>query len=325
MDFNILLDCVGRRVPLVRHFRDTLTTLGVQGKVVATDMSPLAPALYEADCQYKVPSMGEPSYLSRLYEICQEESVKLVVPLVDPQLPVLAEHRQQFVEIGTVVLVSSPAVIRVAADKRLTHGFFVEHGFAAAQILDCEHDTLKFPVMVKPANGSASIGIAQVHDQAELDFFIQRLPDAVIQEYLEGDEYTLDILIDFSATVRCVVPRRRIETRAGEVSKGATAKNYHIIDVGRKVGKALARIGAVGPLNIQGFLTPDGIFKLTEINPRFGGGFPLSLAAEADFPRWIIEMLLGRNPTIGLDLWKDGVVMLRYEEAIFTTSEHVLQ
>ncbi len=136
-----------------------------------------------------------------------------------------------------------------------------------------------------------------------------------------GEEYTVDAFVDFDGKVRSVVPRLRLETRAGEVSKGMTVKNISIIETTRRVAEQLP--GALGCLTIQCFLTPAGDLKYIEINPRFGGGFPLSIAAGADFPRWIIEMMLGRDPVIELDGWQDGTVMLRYDDAVFTTRDRI--
>ena len=174
---------------------------------------------------------------------------------------------------------------------------------------------------MKPVDGSASKGIIKINNKKELKFFKERIPNAILQEYIDGYEYTLDILADFSGRVRCVVPRRRLEVRAGEVSKGVTEKNEKIIRTGRKAVEALK--WAIGPITVQGFLTKGGALKLTEINPRFGGGHPLAIVAGADYPRWIIEMILGRDPEIKLDSWEDGLVMLRYDEAIFVKREDI--
>ena len=129
------------------------------------------------------------------------------------------------------------------------------------------------------------------------------------------------MLVDFNGQVKSVVPRLRLETRAGEVSKGMTVKNQAIISAAKIIAESLP--GAVGCLTIQCFLTEDGGLKFIEINPRFGGGFPLTIEAGADFPRWIIEMMQGRDPEIGIDQWQDGIVMLRYDDAVFTTRDRI--
>jgi len=154
-----------------------------------------------------------------------------------------------------------------------------------------------------------------------LEFFKDKINNPILQEHLDGYEYTLDVLADFDGKVRCVVPRKRLKVRAGEVSKGVTVKDKKIIDTGKRVVEALK--GARGPITVQGFLTTDAKFKLTEINPRFGGGHPLAIAAGADYPRWITEMMLGRDPEIMLDSWEDGLVMLRYDEAVFVRHSEI--
>lgn len=139
---------------------------------------------------------------------------------------------------------------------------------------------------------------------------------------MQGEEYTLDILVDFDGNARCIVPRLRIETRAGEVSKGITVKHPGIIAAGRKVAEALP--GALGCITVQCFLTRSGDIVFIEINPRFGGGYPLSFAAGADFPKWIIQMVLGEVPDIKLDGWQDDLVMLRYDEGIFVDKKNII-
>lgn len=170
--------------------------------------------------------------------------------------------------------------------------------------------------MLKPYKGNSSIGVTKILNADELKFFLRYVPDAIVQEFITGVEYTMDILVDDSGRVRSVVPRRRVETRAGEVSKGITVKNIDLINAGKRVVEALP--GAVGCITVQCLLTPGGEIEFIEINPRFGGGIPLSIKAGADFPRWIIEMHSGRESQIELDGWEDGLVMLRYDDEIFT-------
>jgi carbamoyl-phosphate synthase large subunit len=147
------------------------------------------------------------------------------------------------------------------------------------------------------------------------------VPDAIVQENIEGEEFTLDVFVDFKGSVRCIVPRKRIETRAGEVSKGMTVKHPEIMAGGTKVVEKLP--GAIGCVTVQCFLTAAGEVIFIEINPRFGGGFPLSIKAGADFPRWIVELMLGMEPDISLDNWQDGVVMLRYDDEIIVSKEMI--
>jgi len=325
MNLNILFTSIGRRVSLVQHFRKVLSDLELEGKLIGADMSLSAPAMHVVDRKYVVCLVTDGDYISQLLDICEKEDIDLLIPLIDTELLVLAENKKRFKEVGTTALISDPDVIRIAMDKYNTYKFFTENGFDAPKLIDIDEalsrDDIKYPLFMKPAKGSASIGVMKIESKEDLEFFKDRISDPILQEYLERYEYTLDILVDFNGKVRCVVPRKRLEVRAGEVSKGMTVKDKKIIETGKRVVEALK--GALGPITVQGFLTSDAEFKLTEINPRFGGGHPLAIAAGADYPRWIIEMMLGRDPEIKLDGWEDGLVMLRYDEAVFIRREDI--
>lgn len=325
MSFNILFTSIGRRVWLVQHFGEVLSDLGLERKLIGADMLLSAPAMHVVDRKHQVCSVTDENYIPQLLDICEKEDINLLIPLIDHELLGLAESKERFEEVGTTALISDPDVIRIAMDKYNTHKFLTENGFDAPEVIDVDEalnrDDIEYPLLMKPARGSASIGVTKIESKDELGFFKDQIPNPILQEYLDGYEHTLDVLVDFDGKVRCVVPRKRLEVRAGEVSKGVTVKNEMIIETGKKVVEALK--GALGPITVQGFLTGDGKFKLTEINPRFGGGHPLAIAAEADYPRWIIEMMLGRDPEIKLDGWENGVVMLRYDEAIFVRREDI--
>ncbi len=325
MSFNVLFTSIGRRVFLVQHFKKVLLDLGLEGKLVGTDMSFSAPAMHVIDKKYQICRVMDRDYVPQLLDICEKENIKLLIPLIDTELSVLAEHKDQFGKMGITALISDPEVIQITMNKYNTYNFFVKYGIDTPQVFGVnevlEKNNINYPLLMKPVDGSASKGIIKINNKKELKFFKERIPNAILQEYIDGYEYTLDILADFSGRVRCVVPRRRLEVRAGEVSKGVTEKNEKIIRTGRKAVEALK--WAIGPITVQGFLTKGGALKLTEINPRFGGGHPLAIVAGADYPRWIIEMILGRDPEIKLDSWEDGLVMLRYDEAIFVKREDI--
>lgn len=325
MSFNILFTSIGRRVSLVQHHRKVFSDLGLKGKLVGADMLFSAPAIHVVDGKYRVCRVTDEDYIPQLLDICEKEDIDLLIPLIDTELVVLAENKERFKEVGITALVSDPDVIRITMDKYDTHKFLTERGFDVPKVINLnealDRDDIEYPLLMKPARGSASIGVTKIESREDLIFFKDRIPDPILQEYLDGDEYTLDVLVDFDGKVRCVVPRKRLEVRAGEVSKGMTVKDERIIMTGKRVVEALK--GSLGPITVQGFLTSDGKFKITEINPRFGGGHPLTIAAGADYPRWIIEMMLGRDPDIAIDGWEDGLVMLRYDEAIFVRREDI--
>jgi carbamoyl-phosphate synthase large subunit len=322
-NFNILFSSAGRRVALIKQFQKSLNHLGLSGSIVTADLKKNAPAAFIADVREQVPKVTDSSYVATLKDICKKHQIKLLVPLIDNELDILSLHKQDFAAIGVTILVSSTATNKICFDKRNTYDFFKTAGILTPEILKAE-DILtapeaKYPFLIKPADGSSSIGVIKIGNARELEFFKDYIPNAIIQEFVVGQEYTLDILVDFQGKVRCVVPRLRIETRAGEISKGITVKNPALIAAGKKVVELLP--GAVGCITVQCFLTPHNEIKFIEINPRFGGGFPLSFQAGADFPRWIIEMMLGKEPVITIDGWQDGLAMLRYDDAIFVTKD----
>jgi carbamoyl-phosphate synthase large subunit len=317
---TVLVSSAGRRVELLRGFRQALDDLGLDGRVVATDQSWYSSARHSADAGYDVPACSDPAFVPRLVELCAEERVDLVVPTIDPELPVLAAASAELAAVGTTVAVSAPAVVAIAADKVATHDWLVAHDFptvrqaTVATVLD-DPASWPFPLMVKPRFGSAAHGVAVVNDTAELDV-AARVGEVVVQTVAAGREHTIDVLVDRTGACVCAVPRRRIEVRAGEVSKAITVRSPTLEQLAADVCAALP--GPFGALTIQVFVDDtSGRLAIIELNARFGGGFPLSREAGADFPRWIIEDLLGRPSTATADGWRDGVVMLRYDAAVF--------
>jgi carbamoyl-phosphate synthase large subunit len=170
-------------------------------------------------------------------------------------------------------------------------------------------------LFLKPWDGSAGRGNAVANNRSELSFYVKRIPNAICQELVKGDEYTCDVYVDFVGDVRCVVPRRRIEIRAGEVSKGQIVKNTHIMT---EAARLVEKLGAgPGVITLQLFLTNDDKVKFIEINPRFGGGAPLSIKAGANFPKWILQELSGQKPRIRPGGFKDNLIMLRYDSEVW--------
>jgi carbamoyl-phosphate synthase large subunit len=317
-NFNILFTSVGRRVSLIRHFKKTIANLGLKGSISGTDITDSAPAFHVIDKAYKICRIDDPCYIDELIKICKQDKVKLVFPLIDTDLLKLSAARERFLEVGTNVVISDPELIKISLDKKKTHDFFVSANAGTPKIIDLKTSSsadLPYPLFIKPIDGNASKEIFQVRDQKELLFFKDYVSRPILQEHLDGTEYTLDLLFDFNSELRCVVPRKRIEIRAGEVSKGMVDCEEIVLDAGWKLGKKMK--GARGCLNAQCFLSDDKTVKFVEINPRFGGGAPLSIHAGADFPRWIIEMNLGKDPGDISRAFKNNVLMLRYDDAIF--------
>lgn len=315
MTCNVLISSAGRRVGLLRAFRSALARAGVDGGVFACDSSRLAAAMHEADASFEVPPCGSPDFLEAIRTICRTHGVRMIIPTIDPELPVYARAREWLAEDGIMVQISSAATIAIGGDKRRTNAWLRERGFPCVrQWTDAEEASARaaFPVVVKPAAGSGSVGLRRA-STADVLRAMTLTADDVIEEIAPGLEFTLDALV--SGEGRCVslVPRRRIEVRAGEVSKAVTVRHESLERLGHAIVHALP--GAFGPLNIQVFVDGDHL-TVIEINPRFGGGFPLSLAAGADFPLWMVEAVLGL-PSTATSAWEAGLLMLRYDDAVF--------
>lgn len=313
-DINILFTSVGRRVSLVQTFRDALVQLDWRGRLITADVVAHAPAARVSDGHVAVPRVTNPEYISQLLELCKQESIHLVVPLIDPELPILARYRSIFEDAGVSLLVSSAAVTELCFDKRKTGQFFRSIGIDTPTELGLGYAG-DFPVFLKPAMGSGGAGARIVRTQSELEYLAHSTDNPIVQEYVSGTEYTVDVLVDLKGRACSVVPRERLETRAGEVSKGITRKLTDVMEASIFVAESLP--GAFGPITLQCFQTSDNRISFIEINPRFGGGYPLSHAAGASFPTWIMQWVKGEYPQIAIDDWEENLLMLRYDDAFF--------
>jgi len=322
--FPILVSSAGRRGALVGILRRTLADLGLAGEIVATDMTPLSSALQLADRHVVVPPQTDPGFVDATLAACREHGVRLVVPTYDGELPLLSAARERFAEIGTTVSISAPETVAIGRDKVLTHRWLVEHGFPTVrqarpdEVLAAPGDW-PWPLMVKPRTGSAAIGVRRVAGPDDLAR--ARDEDVVVQEIAPGHEHTVDVLVLRDGRCAGAVPRRRIAVRAGEVEKAVTVRHAGLEALARTIAETLP--GAYGVLNIQVFVEPQGDeMRVIELNARYGGGFPLAFRAGVRYPAWTIEELLGRPSTVSDD-WKDGVVMLRYDDAVFVDAADV--
>ena len=296
--FTVLVSSAGRRVELLRGFRAALADLGVDGRVLAADRSWWSSAFHLADEGVRVPSCDDPSFVPEVLALCARHGVDLVVPTIDPELPVYAAARDRFASAGVTVAVSSPEAVAIAADKVRTHGWLVEAGLptvrqAAVDVVRADPAGWPFPLVVKPRHGSAGIGVAVVTSHDELDV-AARGGEVVVQSLAPGAEHTVDVLVDRAGRCVSVVPRRRLEVRAGEVSKAVTVRSPALEDLAERVCDALP--GAYGPLTVQVFVD-GGDMAVIEVNARFGGGFPLAREAGADYPRWLVEEVAGLPST----------------------------
>ncbi len=320
MTTTVLISSAGRRVELLEGFRDALRELGADGRVVATDTSWWSAARHRADAAFDVPRCDDPTYVDRIVALCEREEVDLVVPTIDPELPVLAAARDRLAAVGTTVAVSSPDTVSIAADKVATHRWLVDAGLPTVRQgtpadVAADPGSWPYPLIVKPRGGSAGIGVVTVSDAVSLEVASRR-GDVVVEQVADGTEHTVDVLVDRSGACVCAVPRRRVEVRAGEVAKAVTVRSAALERLAADVVTALP--APFGALTIQVFVGDEPAqLTVIELNARFGGGFPLARRAGADFPRWMLEELLDVPSTARADEWEDGLVMLRYDDAVF--------
>jgi carbamoyl-phosphate synthase large subunit len=312
-----LFTSVGRRVELLRLFLRAYEALGIPGNVVAVDVDPLAPALKVADRFYLVPRLDDADFLPVFVQLCQQEEIDVIFPLIDPDIPVLATNRATIESTGARIAVVSDEAVSITADKWLTHKFFKSLNVPTpTSWLPHEIDAhgAAYPLFIKPRFGSASKRTFKVHDARELAFFFEYVPDPIIQEYLPGPEVTNDVFCDLEGEVLAVVSRQRLETRWGEVTKGVTIYDSVITDHCITIAKSLP---AVAVVTVQ-CIAQNGRYFFTEINARLGGGVPLSVAAGVDYPAQLLARAAGLQSGITqLGAYRTGLYLTRFDESFF--------
>jgi carbamoyl-phosphate synthase large subunit len=300
----VLFTCAGQRVDIVSAFRRA------GASTIATDLSELAPALYHADHRRLTPPVTDDGYVDALQAMVERHDVKLIVPLTDLDHLVLAHARSSFP--NTVVLVPGPETIERCSDKFLAHVFFEHEGIGspATWLPEDLPADVPYPVLVKARRGFGSRHIYRAHDRAELDLFLRYTAvDSMVQSVCLGEEFSIDVFCDLDARCLNAVPRTMIESKGGESIKGMTIKDVELIEFGCHVAETL-RIA--GPANVQCFREPDGRLLVTDVNPRFGGGFPLPTAAGSGYPELALALANGERPEPRLGDFREGIVMTRF-------------
>jgi len=316
-EVNVLFTSAGRRVELLRAFRQAYGELGLHGRIVVADIDPLAPCHQVADTSFIVPRLDDEAYLSTLENIIRDERVNLVFPLIDPDVLILARHREQLERAGARVLVVDREAAEVASDKWRTHAFFSELGLPTPRTWlpqEMPAEGLEYPVFIKPRGGSAGKGAFKVENPRQLDLFLSYVENPILQEFLPGAEITSDVFCGAGGDLWAVVSRRRIEVRWGEVSKGVTVTEPRVWDGCRRIA---ARWRVRGPITVQCMLRGETPL-FTEINARFAGGAPLALAAGVPCARWYLEEAAGRpvaTPPIGT--YRTGLYLTRFDDSFF--------
>lgn len=313
---NILILSAGRRVELVDCFKAARKKLELSGKVYAADIDGTAPALYRADGHFLIPEISADSYIDALVAVCNENDISLIVPTIDTELEKLAENKEKIESASRArVLVSGFSAVSLCCDKLKTANFFKEHGFGCPEVItteDIKNKNYKFPLFIKPLNGSSSINAFKINNERELDFFREYVKKPVLQECVSGKEYTVDCFSDFEGNIITVVPRQRIAIRGGEVLKGRTEKNAALIE---DVKRLLKAFGFIGQITVQCFVCENGEIKYIEINPRFGGGAPMSIKAGADSCENLYRLLSGEK-LFYTETWRGGVTFARFDDSI---------
>jgi len=314
---NILVLSAGRRVSLVRGFQSVIAAdKSLNLRVFTADMNPqLSSACQVSDGCFQLPHVLDDSYPEALMLLCKSKEIRLVIPTIDTELPILSALRIDFLEQGIELIVSSEDLVADCADKRKTKKLFSSYCLPTPEIYDKK--SLKYPLLVKPYDGSLSSGIIIVESEDQITNQILDNPKNVFCQYINHDkhsEFTVDLYYDRNSQLRCVVPRKRIAVRGGEVAKALAERNEIVESLFQSLGVLK---GARGCLTLQLFRNNETFAHwYIEINARFGGGYPLSRHAGADFQSWLIkEYIQGKNiPTY--NEWRDNTLMLRYDAEV---------
>ncbi|MGL4652175.1 ATP-grasp domain-containing protein [Cetobacterium sp.] len=317
---NVFILSVGRRVELVKLFDRARKRLGIEGKIIGGDMDLNAPAIQFVDKRVQLPKVLSEEYIDQIIAISKAENVDLIVPTIDTELLVIAKNKERIEkETGAKINISDFEFIDICRDKFKTQKFFEENKFLTPRLITediIKNKAYSFPLFIKPLNGSSSINAFKINSERELDFFKEYVPNPIIQKCVIGEEFTVDVFCDFDSNPVTIVPRKRLATRSGEISKGQIVKDHEIIE---DVKKLLNIFKAKGHITIQCIKTSNGV-KYIEINPRFGGGAPMSIVAGADSPENLYRLLLGEKLSYN-ENYQENLLSLRYDEAIFISED----
>jgi len=312
---NILLTSAGRRVELLECIQKSL----INGKIFAADMDEIAPTLFVANKAFIVSNIFDSNYICQLLEISKNNEIKGIIPLLDPELLILSNNRKVFTENKIQLILSNSDSIKIANDKILTYKFFKKIKIKTPETIEVNKKKIKitskinFPLYIKPKFGSNSKNVEMCKNIKELRFFSEKISNPIIQNNIEGKEITIDVFGDGTGDIFSMIPRLRLKTRCGEVERALTLDDKLFRE---DVLKICNEFKPFGPINIQCFVNDDGLI-FSEINARFGGGYPLSDAAGANFPKLLIKLLEGKKLQDYIGIYKRGLIMSRFERGIF--------
>ena len=315
---NILILSAGTRNKIVQYFKKELSG---KGKVVATDLINIAPAVYEADAFYQVPRITEPGYIDIIFDICKKEEITGVLSLIDPELSLLAQNEEKFNDLGVTVIGSKYSLCEMSLDKMEMFNWLTSHGYKTAKSYvdvdafkqDLADGTASFPVFVKPVRGSASIAISKVNNIETLELLFKNSDNLMIQEFLNGQEIGADVYIDMlSGEIVSIFTKEKIVMRAGETDKSVSFKDEKLFDL---IKKFVADAGYRGQIDIDIFRI-DGEYYISEVNPRFGGGYPHAYECGCNHMALIVNNLAGNKNKSNIGQYEENVYMMKYNEVM---------
>lgn len=313
---NILITSVGTRNKIVQYFKNEV---GNSGKIIAADMSELAPAIYEADKFYIVPAMSDPKYLDIILDICKKEKVDALFTLIDPEISLIAKNKTRFLDIGTIPLVSEYEQVELAFDKYKMFCYLKENGFKTAKsyvdknefYTDLNEGKINFPVFVKPVKGSASINISKVNSKKEIDLLFDLYDNLIIQEFLNGQEIGADVYIDpISKKVVSIFTKEKIKMRAGETDKARSFKDKELFEL---ISRLIEKIGYQYMIDMDIFKIGNDYY-ISEINPRFGGGYPHAYESGVKFTKFVINSINNVENQNHIGEYEENIYMMKYNE-----------
>jgi carbamoyl-phosphate synthase large subunit len=313
---NILILSCGTRNKIVQYFKKEI---GDRGLVMGTDCSELAPALYDADKYFIVPKIDSEDYIDTILSICKQNKIKAVLSLIDPELSLLAIYKQKFIELDTIPIISDYEIVEMCFDKYLMYNFLVHNGFRTAKSYidkelfykDLDSGSISFPVFIKPIKGSASININKVESREEVEHLFKRYNDLMIQEFMNGVEYGADVYIDMiSGEPVAIFTKEKIKMRAGETDKSVSIKDENLFKLIKRFAKTA---GFRGVIDIDIFKV-NNEYYISEVNPRFGGGYPHAFECGVNIPEMIINNLEGKVNDEQIGRYDEGVYMMKYNE-----------
>ncbi len=313
---NILILSAGTRNKVVQYFKKAV---GDEGRVVATDCSNLAPAVYDADFFYLVPRITAPGYLEVILDICRKERIDGVFSLIDPELSLLAKEKGKFLAQGTVPIISPYDLVETCFDKYRMYRMLTQMKIPTGKCYvekeefykDLKDGQISYPVFVKPVKGSASLNINKVYSEEELEVLFGLYDDLMIQEFMDGQEYGADVYVDMmSGKCTSIFIKKKIKMRAGETDKSVSVKIPELFGL---LQNFVEKCGFCGMIDIDIFEI-NGKYLISEVNPRFGGGYPHAYACGVNMPAQVINNLAGNKNPVDIGRYREGICMMKYNE-----------